>query len=354
VAARRLPERIRPLYFTQFEPRIRAAVELANPVVNTRPRWLGPPPDGLLFARRKLRRIRPEVVIVAYAWMTDALESLDSSVLKMVLTVDLLHERVRSFERLGMPPDGYLLSPDMEARMLGKAQVIVAIQDEEAQAFQRMLPDREVLTLPLPVVPQECGGRQIPGRILFVGSQASHNVEGLQWVLEEVWPTVVQAVPWAELHVCGEVCSRVGGLFPKVRFLGAVPNLGPEYAAAEVCLVPCTVGSGLKIKLIEALSFGRACVATRIGLQGLMELAGTAVALGDTPQEFGNAMCEILMKPSIRMAMEKAALDYVAARLSPEAVCQPFLERIARHVATRARLSQAAPTATRDPRQDEA
>ena len=98
--------------------------------------------------------------------------------------------------------------------------------------------------------------------------------------------------------------------------------------------MPSHVGSGLKIKLVEALSYGRACVTTRIGLQGLMELENKAVRLANTPELFACAVGELLTHPATRRDMEQAARAYVANRLSPETVCQPLVDRIRQHAAT--------------------
>ena len=94
------------------------------------------------------------------------------------------------------------------------------------------------------------------------------------------------------------------------------------------------MGSGLKIKLVEALSYGRACVTTRIGLQGLMELENKAVRLANTPELFAAAVAELLTHPETRRDMERAARAYVVDHLSPETICQPLVDRIRQHVAT--------------------
>ncbi len=357
VMQRKLPESVRPFYLTHVEPRILDPLRLADSAAVSMSHGSVPlvctSPAGLEFARRKLRQVQPDVVIADRPWMAEVLDGLGPTILKMVFAHDVLHERARSFAEYGIPLEDRVLDRESEARLLAKAQVVVAIQEEEARLLREILPNREVLTLPMPVILRECRSIQVPGRCLFVGSNHIQNVEGLRWILHRVWPKILESVPEAELRVCGDVCSRIEGTFPKVRFLGRVPDLDGEYSAAQVCLVPSLAGSGLKIKLVEALSFGRACVATRIGLQGLMALAGTAVALADTPDEFSDAMCRILKSPSIRRAMEEAARCYVSTHLTPEAVCQPFLERIARHIQARACL-EPTPAATGGPRQGEA
>ena len=170
--------------------------------------------------------------------------------------------------------------------------------------------------------------RQVPGRSLFVGSNVNHNITGLKWFLENVWPIVLKKSPRSTLHVCGTVCDAIQGEFEKVCFLGQVNDLTPEYGAAKICLAPLLVGSGLKIKLVEALAHQRACVSTSSGIQGLNELKGKAIIVADTAENFAESICSILMHHYKRLSMEAHARKYVEEKLNPAAVYQPFVDRI--------------------------
>ena len=173
---------------------------------------------------------------------------------------------------------------------------------------------------------------QIPGRCLFVGSDIEHNVHGLRWFLTHVWPHITSGMPSAALHVCGTVCAKIDQIVPNVQCLGRVDQLAAEYAAAQVCLIPLIVGSGLKIKLVEALSHGRACVATSVGVQGVPELTDQAVLVADTPHDFARAVLLVLTEAAKRRALEAEARRYVIETLSPEKVYQPLVERIHQHL----------------------
>jgi predicted O-methyltransferase YrrM len=289
------------------------------------------------FVARKLQANPPDVLLANYIWVAGALDAASPETLKLIITHDVQHERTTSFKEFGLASQIETWDAVTEARLLAKAQVLLAIQEEEAVSLRKLAPACEVITVPFPVLPQECRTPQVPGRCLFVGSDQLHNVHGLYWFLGEVWPRILETVPQATLHVCGSICSVFADSsrqFQNVRFVGRVKEVGPEYAAAEVCVVPSHVGSGLKIKLVEALSYGRACVTTRIGLQGLMELENKAVRLANTPELFATAVGELLTHPETRRDMEQAARTYVANHLSPQTICQPLVDRIRQHTAT--------------------
>lgn len=207
---------------------------------------------------------------------------------------------------------------------MSKAQVLLAIQEEDAHLFKEMVPQSEVICLPMSVESHSHTVKQVPGRCLFVGSATDHNHYGLQWFLENVWYIIIQLIPDGSLHVCGTVCNFVQGTFPNVHLLGRVEDLKPEYSEASVCLVPLLAGSGLKIKLVEAMSYSRACVSTSVGVQGLREIVGKTTLVADTPEDFAMHVHTLLNNPDKRRWMELQADEFVTQKLSPHTVYQPL------------------------------
>jgi glycosyltransferase involved in cell wall biosynthesis len=130
------------------------------------------------------------------------------------------------------------------------------------------------------------------------------------------------------LQVCGSVCDEIVGTYPNVQWLGRVADLGSEYGSAQVCLVPLPLGSGLKIKLVEAFAYGRATVSTSPGLQGLRQFAGRAVVVADTPADFAGSVVMLLNDPERRRQLEQEARSLAETWLSPERCYQPFVDRI--------------------------
>jgi hypothetical protein len=59
--------------------------------------------------------------------------------------------------------------------------------------------------------PRPVGTEREPGLLVFIGSDAVHNVDGLRWFLTTVWPHLRAALPTARLEVCGAVGSVLGG-----------------------------------------------------------------------------------------------------------------------------------------------
>ena len=103
-------------------------------------------------------------------------------------------------------------------------------------------------------------------------------------------------------------------------FLGFVEDIKSLYAEAGVVISPLRAGSGLKIKLIEALAYGKAVVATPKTLQGVEALLSEAVRLAEEPDKFSSAVTELLTDPNARADLATRGLTALHAHFSSE-VC---------------------------------
>ncbi len=143
------------------------------------------------------------------------------------------------------------------------------------------------------------------------------NREGLAWFLEHAWPLIRQTRPATTLHICGAIGATVPQPPPPgVVVRGRVPDLTSEYAAAAVVIVPLLQGSGVKIKLVEAASFGKAIVTTPIGLQGL-DFLRAGVRETATAPAFATAVLELLASETTRLHLSRTTLDAARLHLSP-------------------------------------
>ena len=245
---------------------------------------------------------------------------------------DLLSERVQRFREGNLPLDCPPLTRDEEFRWLSAADCLLAAQASEADAIRPFV-DTSVIVTPMVLTPQRAAVAPVPGRVLFLGSNILPNRTGLRWLMEEVWPSVRERAPGATLAIAGTVSAAVEDRAAAARqgmdVLGPVDSVAAEYARAEVVVVPLLVGSGLKIKLVEALAYGRATVSTTTGIQGLEAWAEEAVAVADTAAEFAGAVVRLLTDDGRRAEAERRSLTLAEAHFGAS---QPLPEDFLRCV----------------------
>jgi succinoglycan biosynthesis protein ExoO len=294
-------------------------------------RWARPFPYGvalpwtgadLLYVAQKAQG-RADAALADYGFLTPAIpHALRPGGKSAVVMHDLFSSRGAQFQGIGSSDSVASLTEAEEMRLLGGADAVIAIQAREAAIVASHLPHAKVILAPMPATPGEAPAPGQGQDVLFVGTGTAPNVDGMNWFLDEVWPSVRAAVTGARLLVAGGVCDALGthpGARFGVRLLGRVPDLAPLYRDAAVVVSPLRAGSGLKIKLIEALSHGKAVVATSVTAQGVEEILGNSVAITDDAQNFAREIVALLGNPALRRERGEAALAVARSHFSPEA-----------------------------------
>ena len=150
-----------------------------------------------------------------------------------------------------------------------------------------------------------------PPRLLFVGNLAyPPNVDGLRFLLEQVWPIVTRANPAIGLTVVGR--GPDAALTALIRNAGAdlhvdVPSVAPFYAQSHAVAAPIFFGGGTRVKIVEAMAFGKPIVSTPFGVEGLGVSDGEHVLLGETAAEIADAVLRLAADPALRAKLGRQA-----------------------------------------------
>jgi glycosyltransferase involved in cell wall biosynthesis len=170
-----------------------------------------------------------------------------------------------------------------------------------------------------------------PPVLLYVAARTIPNVDSLHWFLQEVWPLVRSAKPETELRIAGSIAAAFPGRDAnQVRFLGFVDRLEDEYRRSWTVIAPFVNGSsGVKTKVIEALSFGRPVVTTSIGVDPeYPDAFGEAVIAADDPLNFAAAVLEALHDEETRRTRHGRAVEQFGDHFTPEAAYRNILDLI--------------------------
>jgi succinoglycan biosynthesis protein ExoO len=235
-------------------------------------------------------------------------------------------------------PGEHEVSRDEERHLLSAFDVIVAIQDQERKVFERMLPQQTVVTVghAVDIAPQPCTSQDV----CFVGSKSPVNAASLLAFVEHAWPKIRAAVPAARLQIVGGV-GKVDDVVKaakrdrRIVSRGVVPNVGEIYAGPAVMICPLWVGSGLKIKMVEALAHGKAIVASPVAAQGLEDGIDDAFCLAARPEDFAQPVVSLLHDSALRQRFEQGAIDYAREQFSESRVWRPMDEILSAGLAPR-------------------
>lgn len=155
--------------------------------------------------------------------------------------------------------------------------------------------------------------------VLFFGLLATvPNVDGVLYFLREIWPLIAAARPDARFVLVGAqpapaILAHAG---PGVTVVGPVDDLRPHLSAAAVVVVPLRLGSGTRLKILEAWAMARPVVSTALGAEGLDALSGRQLLLADQPSEFASAVLRILAEPALADQLGRAGRALAVERYS--------------------------------------
>jgi glycosyltransferase involved in cell wall biosynthesis len=225
-----------------------------------------------------------------------------------------------------------------ERRAGNRAALVLASSEVDRELLERLCRDVDVAVVPNVVDAEACRPQAETGApvVLYQGGMDWHpNRDAVAFFAARVWPRLRARAPHAVFRVAGRAPDarfRRRMEAAGVQFAGRVPDMRVEIARAAVCVVPLRIGSGTRLKILEAAAMGKPVVSTRLGAEGLDFADGREILLADEPAELARLTAELLADAPRRRALGSAARRRVEALYS-----QPVLRRALR--AALARLS---------------
>lgn len=218
-----------------------------------------------------LKTWRIDACLANYVWCSRWLTRVPRHIPTFLDTHDRFADRHARLHEEGLPPDWFSTSKRGEAKALRRADTVLAIQDEEAEHF-RSLTNRSVVTLGHLIKASYLSTDVSIDRPIKFGYLASNNPLNLNTVTrlgEALQHSNLDPTEY-ELHLAGPVSDtpEARGIQGAVRH-GFVSSPEDFYDSVDVILNPHLGGTGLKIKSVEALAYGKPLIATTWAMIGI-------------------------------------------------------------------------------------
>jgi polysaccharide biosynthesis protein PslH len=213
------------------------------------------------------------------------------------------------------------VSRTLEHDIWSAATLLTAISEQDVDVIRRDVPGAEVALTPngfdhLPAI----GTRVHTGtgsRVAFIGNYGwAPTADGAWDLVMRIWPRIRRVLPAARLTLAGAdlpadlaaVARMVGG----IDIIGVVPSVLPTLTGTDVFVCPVRTGSGVKVKMLEAMRAGCPIVCTSAAVRGLPDGAvGSAVVMTDDEHEFAAAVVGLLGDATRRAALSRRAVELV-------------------------------------------
>jgi glycosyltransferase involved in cell wall biosynthesis len=155
-------------------------------------------------------------------------------------------------------------------RMLAISDIIALPTDSDVKSVRRRFPKygKKCITLNA----QFFDGRKQRStaplhngitKILFIGSCLHRpNTNAIERIRRDIAPRL----PAKEFIIAGKGCKAHS--YGNVRILGEVEDIERVLSSADICIAPITEGTGIKVKVMDYISHGKAVIGTRMAFDG--------------------------------------------------------------------------------------
>lgn len=242
-----------------------------------------------------------DAIIIQYVHFSKILDTVPDSVYKIIDTHDSFHKE---------------FTDEAEASGLARAHRVLAIQEEESSRFGQILtkvPAKRPARTNVQVVSHfldlsdQVSLDRAEGATFF-GSSFEANIISIRYFLDQVFPLILQEMPNFKFHVAGSICNDIPELASVVK-LGRVNTVGDAYKDAPILVNAIRAGTGIKIKLLEAMGLGVPAVSTVLGVQSIPQefLKGTVVVDDADPRAFAKAIVKLVQDGDARKRLGRQA-----------------------------------------------
>jgi polysaccharide biosynthesis protein PslH len=220
-----------------------------------------------------------------------------------------------------------------ERRMMRKVDYYTTVTATDEALFRMLAPETPGRTIPAGVDSARFARPSDMPRersFIILGSLSwAPYAQSVQWFLEHVWSAYAKANPGVTLYVVGSApppeVQRWNGT-QGVIVTGFVDDVMPLMHRCSGMIVPLLSGSGMRIKIVEAMAASLPVITTSVGVEGIEAVDGKHVLVGDRPVELRTHMDHILADPAFAREMAHKAHQLAVDHYEWASIAKGFVE----------------------------
>jgi glycosyltransferase involved in cell wall biosynthesis len=200
-----------------------------------------------------------------------------------------------------------------EIQALNKADEILCITEEDKYKFEQLGVITTIEVLPIgmniKVLPYK-PPKSTSVWMYHVGAMDwEPNIEGINWFVDNIWPLLNEQFPELKCHLAGRKMPEYLKEQSKGNLIieAEVESMKDFTLDKNVAVIPLLSGSGLRVKIVEALALGKVVVTTSIGAMGIPYSDGKNMLIANSPEEFVSQIQKLMEKPILLKNISKGA-----------------------------------------------
>lgn len=272
-----------------------------------------------------LRRLfsfeRYKICFFEYIHHAHYLAAVPDEVITVLDAHDIISERNRSFNSLHYANWDYNLSRDREFKIYRLFDYVMLISKKDYDTVGEAIGTERLILAPHPAPLRYHEFRSKASTVGFIASDYLPNVDSIHWFLHKVWPLIPLSTG-VRLHIFGAVGRKISlsllSTFDNIILEGFRDNLTDVYSKMDIIINPVRIGSGLKIKNIEALASGLPLLTTTHGASGLEKGINNFFLIADEPASFAKSLLQLISDSELRFQLGKNAQHWINDEFNEE------------------------------------
>lgn len=199
-----------------------------------------------------------------------------------------------------------------ELEILNKASMIWAISEEDKQWTEQHTTQKNVLLLPVSVSvdPAHKADYQNNGFFHLGSMDWKPNQEAVDYLVKKIWSNPMIAK--FTLKIAGSKSEHYRFLASgSIEVIGWVENSTEFMSKSGTLVTPIQSGSGIRIKLLEAMALGIPCITTKLGAAGI-DVSRSGLQIADTEAAFVKIISEFHENEALRKEVGMKSRDYIS------------------------------------------
>lgn len=229
----------------------------------------------------------------------------------------------------------YLKLRRYEARICRQSDHVVTVSEMDSDLLRAMSGAANITAIPNGVDTgyfQDTGSSKHANDLVFVGGLSWFpNYDAVHYFCAEVLPRIAAEIPDVVLTIVGKrpddkkIRDILGNL--RVRLTGLIDDVRPTISEAAVYVVPLRIGGGTRLKILDAMSMGKAIVSTAVGCEGLDVVHGEHILVADDPEGIAREVIKVLRDRKLARRLGEAGRRLVQKKYEWEIIARD-LERV--------------------------
>ena len=213
-----------------------------------------------------------------------------------------------------------------EIKLLNAVDGIFSISPEDSKKFVKLGIKTPIVEIPVSIDQDENETTSINNQFFFIGGiDWAPNKEAAELLISTIFQRIKAVLPEAQLTIAGAGTEQLNAN-DGISCLGFVADSKEFMRNSGTLLLPLQSGSGVRIKLLEAMSIGAPIVTTTIGKEGIVCLDCMSVA--DTIDDFVSAAIALNSNNELRAKYCVNAKLFIKNNYSPTKVSKDLNESL--------------------------